>query len=57
METRINIQISLLFFYRMKISMQNCDAWRATKKLEQKLFDSEEVEFFVLKNRWTNCHI
>src|SRR5688572_32734883 len=29
METSINIHISLLFFHRMKISMQNCDAYRA----------------------------
>src|SRR5688572_12769247 len=52
-----NIQISLLFFHRMKISMQNCDAYRATKKLELKLFGLEKVDNFVLKNHWTDLTI
>src|SRR5688572_9159906 len=43
-------------FHRMKISMQNCDAYRATKKLELKLFSLEKVANFVLKNNWTNHH-
>ena len=39
------IDISVLFFYRMKINMQNGDAYSVRHKIQPKVFDSEKVQF------------